>query len=71
MNRTAIQSSNLAEVGYDQQSQTLEILFRDGSIYQYFDVSHQVYQELLNPPGGSTGVYFATNIKGVYRYARL
>lgn len=71
MNRIPVQSSNLAEVGWDRQSLTLEILFHDGRIYQYFDVSEGVYQELMNPSVGTPGTYFAANIKGTYRYARL
>jgi hypothetical protein len=71
MNRVAVRSEALGEVGYDPQSLTLEVQFKDGRVYQYFDVPAQIYEELLNPPGGSKGAYFAYNIKGVYRYERL
>ena len=69
MNRVVIASSNIAEVGYDRAKQTLEIMFRDGGVYQYFDVPEQVYQELLG--AASHGQYFQASIKGAYRYARL
>lgn len=68
MNRTPVTSSNLASVGYDETTATLEIEFRSGGIYQYFDVPQQVYDGLLSAP--SHGRYFATEIRGVYRYAR-
>ncbi len=69
MNRVAVQSSNLAEIGYNPQSQTLEIMFRNGAVYQYFDVPEHVFKELLD--AASPGRYFHSAIKGSYRYARL
>ena len=69
MNRVPVQSSNIVEVGYDARTQTLEIMFRDGGLYQYFDVPDQIFQELRG--AGSPGQYFHGVIKGNYRYARL
>lgn len=43
MNRTSVTSSNIASIGYDPSSLTLEVEFTDGSIYQYFDVPEAVY----------------------------
>ncbi|MEP1150905.1 MAG: KTSC domain-containing protein [Balneola sp.] len=69
MNRTAVDSSNIASIGYDDATQTLEIEFLNGSVYQYFDVPQQVYNELMGQ--GSKGQYLARNIKGNYRYTRV
>ncbi|SCU87797.1 conserved hypothetical protein [Cupriavidus necator] len=69
MDRTPVVSSNVASIGYDPDSSTLEIEFNNGSIYQYFDVSENIYEELRT--SGSIGGYLATNIKGVYRYSRV
>ena len=70
MNRTPVSSSNLAAVGYDLQGQFLEIEFKNGSIYQYFNVPHHIHQGLMN--AGSHGRYFDTYIKkGGYRYHRI
>ena len=69
MERTPVTSSNIASVGYDTDSQTLEIEFNNGTIYQYFDVSEQVFNELKG--AGSVGGYLAAHIKGVYRYSRV
>lgn len=44
MNRQTVNSSNLASVGYDEATSTLEIEFLNNSIYQYFDVPHHIYQ---------------------------
>ena len=69
MQRTTIASSNIASIGYDPDTQTLEIEFMNGSIYQYFDVPQHEYDALMG--AGSHGEYFHSSIKGYYRYARL
>ena len=69
MNRQSVTSSNIASIGYDADSQTLEIEFLNGGIYQYFDLPQYVYQELMN--ASSHGQYLAQNIKGVYRYSKV
>ena len=69
MNRTVVASSNIQSVGYDAESLTLEVEFLAGSIYQYFDVPAQIYDALIG--ADSVGVFFAANVRGVYRYARV
>jgi len=69
MERQFVQSSDLAEVGYDANSMTLEVLFQSGGLYQYFDVPEAVYVELMT--SSSLGRFFNANIKFSYRYSRL
>jgi hypothetical protein len=69
MNRQPVTSSNIASIGYDVDSQTLEIEFLNGGVYQYFDVPQHIYNELMN--AGSHGQYLAQNIKGVYRFSKV
>lgn len=69
MERTPVKSSNIASVGYETDSQTLEIEFNNGTVYQYFDVNEQVFNELKG--ASSVGGYLASHIKGVYRYSRV
>jgi uncharacterized protein len=69
MDRRRVDSSNIESIGYDPQSQTLEIEFQNGHIYQYFDVPEPVYQNLM--AAGSHGKYFSDNVKGYFRYARM
>lgn len=64
MERIAVNSSNLSSVGYDEPSQTLEIEFHHGGIYQYYDVPEHVYRELIN--AGSIGSYFSHNIRNAF-----
>jgi hypothetical protein len=68
MQRVPVSSSNVASVGYEVLANTLEVEFLNGSVYQYFDVPQSVHDAFLNAP--SVGSYFASNIKGHYRYVR-
>lgn len=64
MNRTAVDSSMLAAVGYDSTNQVLEIEFADGQVYDYTNVSSETYNELMS--AGSKGSFFRNNIKNQY-----
>jgi hypothetical protein len=69
MQRTSVSSSNVESVGYDENHETLEIEFKNGAIYQYFDVPQNIFDTLMI--AGSIGAYLASNIKGVYRFSRV
>jgi len=64
MNRQSVSSSNIASIGYDSRSQTLEIEFHSGGIYQYYNVSKSLYEDLMR--ASSHGSFFHENIKGRY-----
>lgn len=69
MKRQPVNSSNLASVGYDAASQTLEIEFHSGGIYQYFSVPPSQYNNLMTAV--SLGSYFHHNIRDHYRHQRI
>jgi hypothetical protein len=69
MLRTPVESSNLRSVGYDPATQTLEIEFHSGGVYQYVGVPPSVYQDLLAAP--SLGSYFQAAIRNQYAYTRI
>lgn len=69
MQRTSVSSSNVESIGYDEDHGTLEIEFKNGAIYQYFDVPLNIFNTLMS--AGSIGAYLASNIKGVYRFSRV
>ena len=69
MERKPVSSSNVAEIGYDEPRRVLEVLFKTGNVYQYFDVPPQEYQALMQ--ASSLGQYLNANIKGRFRYARV
>lgn len=61
MERTSVQSDNLEEIGYDPATETLEIMFRGGRIYQYFNVPLFLFEQLMEAP--SHGSFFNQEIK--------
>ena len=70
MERAAVESSNVASVGYDVESAVLEVEFAHGGIYQYFGVPFFVYQGLID--AASKGKYLNEVVKrGGYQYSRI
>lgn len=69
MNRIPVESSNIADIGYDEQSMTLEVGFNSGTVYQYFDVPQTIHQEFMS--ASSKGTFLNANIKPTYRYVKL
>ncbi|WP_217805688.1 KTSC domain-containing protein [Roseovarius sp. A-2] len=64
-----VDSSNVSAIGYDEDSQTLQVEFNSGATYQYFDVPQQIFEGMLD--AGSVGQYLNQYVKGVFRYSRV
>ncbi|WP_411267567.1 KTSC domain-containing protein [Asticcacaulis sp. 201] len=62
-------SSNIAAIKYEDSLQILEVTFKNGGVYQYYDVPAQVSKDFENAP--SKGVFLAGSIKGHYRYSKV
>jgi hypothetical protein len=69
MRRRPVNSSSLSSVGYDSRSQTLEIEFQSGAIYQYFAVPRGVFEMLLAQD--SLGAFFNAQIREAYQCVRI
>lgn len=69
MYRNYVASSNIASIGYDEATETLEVEFLNGSIYQYYNVPAGLYEQLMQE--GSKGRYLNTYIKNAYPYSRV
>ena len=69
MHRRAVSSSNLAAVGYEAMTQTLEVEFHGGQVYQYYGVPKQMFDELMQAP--SAGKFFNLYIREGYAYSRV
>lgn len=69
MERTLVVSSNIVSIGYDEANSVLEIEFKGGEVYEYFDVPEHVYNELMG--AGSHGSYHNSHIRSKYRYQRI
>ena len=69
MERSAIASSNIASVGYDETTQTLEIEFLNGSIYQYYNLPINMHEQLMQAQ--SKGKFLNIYIKNAFPYSRV
>lgn len=69
MERDLVSSSNIVSAGYDAASETLEIEFKDGAVYQYYNVGEHLYQQFVAAP--SKGQFFNVYIKNVVPFSRV
>jgi len=67
MLRKPVSSSDLKSVGYENG--TLEIEFRNGGVYQYYNVPENTYLALIT--ASSVGKYFHAYIKDRYRWQKI
>jgi hypothetical protein len=68
MQREQVISSNVVSVGYDTDTQTLEVEFKSG-VYQYYNVPQSIYDEMIKAE--SVGKYLNVYIKPEYPYAKV
>ena len=69
MERESVNSTNIDEIGFDPDNDVLEILFKNGRLYQYLNVPAFVYEQLRH--ASSIGKYFNAEIKGRYPEVRM
>lgn len=59
-----VESSNVAEIGYDGESQRMHVRFHSGKKYEYLDVPPELFEEFANAE--SFGSFFAKRIRMHY-----
>ena len=69
MERIATNSRDIAIIGYDKKTATLEITFRRGGVYHYFDVPEVVHSALME--ADSLGTFFAEQVKDRFSYKKI
>lgn len=69
MNMIPVESSNLAAVGYNNETATLTIQFNNGRTYEYYSVPEYEYENLMN--AGSKGQYANQNIYKNYNQSEI
>ncbi len=69
MNREPVASSTIVAIGYDEPSQTLEVEFKAGSIYQYYNVPLGLAEGLMQ--ASSKGQFLHYQIKNAHPYSRV
>ena len=67
--RTPVQSTSIASVGYDEREHVLEIEFRNGGIYHYSGVTKEFFSQFMS--ANSKGRFFVLKIRGKFPFARV
>lgn len=62
MERTSVESSNIASVGFCPERKCLQIEFRNGSVYEYEDCDQKLYDQLMTSE--SKGKFVNAHVKG-------
>lgn len=65
----AVSSSNVAEIGYDKDTNTLGVRFKNNSEYHYPNVPIAVFTEFQQ--ADSKGRFMNDNIKYTYSYRKI
>ncbi|MGZ8286665.1 MAG: KTSC domain-containing protein [Allosphingosinicella sp.] len=60
------ESSAIARAAYDDEAATLDIWYKGGDRYRYFDVPAERFEALLAAP--SAGEYVNRHVKDSYRF---
>lgn len=68
MRRKPVESSAISSVGYDPGLEVLEVEFRSGAVYDYFDVPRPVYESLMK--ASSKGRFVSRRIRDRFRFER-
>ncbi len=68
MEHQSVASSNLSSVGYDENTETLEVQFKNGSVHQYHGVSAETHKQLVQ--ARSVGSFFHSNIKDNFEHSK-
>lgn len=69
MIRDPVASTNIASIGYDADTETLEVEFTNSSIYQYYNVPAHLHAQLMM--AGSKGAFLNAYIRNGYPYSRV
>lgn len=63
MERKPVVSSNIVSVGYDPETQDMEVEFKGGSTYTYHGVAQRAYDDFVGAE--SVGKHFHANIRSM------
>jgi hypothetical protein len=69
MEREAVSSSSLVSVGYNPDSETLEVEFKSSGVYEYYNVPPFMHERLMQ--AGSIGTFFNAEIKNSYACSKV
>lgn len=64
-----VESSNIETVGHDPATKTLHVKFKNGSTYEFQNVSAEKHQQLMSSE--SKGKHFMTHIRHHHDFRRV
>lgn len=67
--RKIIGSSVIDRASYDENSETLTVRFLSGTVWCYYEVPQEVYQDFIS--SSSSGNYFNLNIRHKYAASKI
>lgn len=62
-------SSSLQDILYDHELALLDVVFRNGDVYRYFNVPARIHQQLLEAE--SKGRFYNFQIRNHFSFARI
>ena len=69
MERELVSSSTIISIGYDPSTETLEVEFQNGGVYQYYNVPTSMHAQFME--SGSKGQFLHVYIRNAYPYSRV
>lgn len=69
MERESVDSSTVLSIGYEPTNSTLEVEFKNGGLYQYYNVPEPIYQQFM--ASDSKGKFLHAYIKPAYPCSRV
>ena len=63
------ESSTVKSTQYDIDSQVLTIEFKNGNVYEYYNITYEDWRSLLD--ADSIGKHLNTHIKGKFDYKQI
>jgi hypothetical protein len=69
MQRTGIAVNGIAQVGYEDGSEILEIEFTSGKVFQFFNVPPKMFDQLMDSQFKE--FYYQNNIHDRFPYKRI
>ena len=69
MDRSPVASTNVSSIGYDANTETLEVQFLSGRVYQYYGVPDNVHERMMG--ASSKGQFLNYYVKNLFPYSRV
>ena len=69
MDRIDVESRMLSSIGFEPDTSTLELEFKNGAVWQYFDFPESLWYEFETAE--SKGKFFHAEIKNQYSEAKV